>query len=59
LIQWVNDDVEIIHADTSAFIALADASANWQHCDIQCLSGLDLTDFDFVSVTKGGLYPSL
>jgi hypothetical protein len=48
LIQWVDDDVEIIHADTSAFIAMADASANWQHGDIQCLAGLDLTDFDFV-----------
>jgi len=57
LIQWVDDDVEIVHADTSAFIAMADASANWQHGDIQCLSGLDLTSFDFVSVTNGSFVP--
>ena len=57
LIQWVDDDVEIVHADTSTYIAMADASANWQHGDAQCLSGLDLSDFDFLSVTKDGFVP--
>jgi hypothetical protein len=25
LIQWVGDDVEIVHADSSAYVAMADA----------------------------------
>ncbi|WVZ82538.1 hypothetical protein U9M48_029792 [Paspalum notatum var. saurae] len=52
-----DDDVEIVHADTSAFIAMADASANWQHGNAQCVSGLDLTECDFLSVTKDGFVP--
>jgi hypothetical protein len=31
LIQWINDEIEVVHMDTSAYIALADATANWQH----------------------------
>jgi hypothetical protein len=29
LIQWINDEIEVVHADTSAYIALADAMADW------------------------------
>jgi hypothetical protein len=28
LIQWINDNIEVVHADASAYIALADAMAN-------------------------------
>jgi hypothetical protein len=31
LIQWINDDIEVVHADASAYIALANATADWQH----------------------------
>jgi hypothetical protein len=31
LIQWIDDEVEVVHADASAYIALADAMADWQH----------------------------
>ena len=31
LIQWVGDDIEVVHTDTSAYIALADVMADWQH----------------------------
>jgi hypothetical protein len=43
--------------DTSAYIALADAMANWQHGSAQCLLGKDLTGHDFLSVSKKGLVP--
>src|SRR5512143_3157814 len=39
LIQWDGDDVEIVQADTSAEVAMADATFEWRHGNIQCLSG--------------------
>jgi hypothetical protein len=35
--------------DTSTYIALADAMADWQHGSAQFLSGKDLTGYDFLS----------
>jgi hypothetical protein len=32
---------------------MADASIEWQHGNIQCLSGLDLSGYDFISVSNG------
>jgi hypothetical protein len=29
LIQWIDDGVDVVHADASAYIALADAMADW------------------------------
>jgi hypothetical protein len=31
LIQWIDDEIEVVHADASADIALADATAAEQH----------------------------
>ena len=28
LIQWIDDEIEVVHVDSSAYIALADATAN-------------------------------
>jgi hypothetical protein len=56
LIQWVGDDIEVIHADTSACIAMADSSI-WTYEDVKCLSGLGLSDYDFLSVSKNGFVP--
>jgi hypothetical protein len=52
LIQWIDDEIKVVHADVSAYIALADTMANWQHGNTQCLSGKDLTSCDFLSVSK-------
>jgi hypothetical protein len=46
-----------VHADTSAYIALADATTNWQHGSAQCLSVKDLTGYDFLSISKEGFVP--
>jgi hypothetical protein len=54
LIQWIDDEVEVVHADTSDYIALADARTNWHHRSTQCLSGKDLTGYDFLSISKDG-----
>jgi hypothetical protein len=57
LIQWVDDAVEIVHADASACVAYADASADWRYGSAQCISGRDLTGYDFLSITKDGFIP--
>ena len=57
LIQWVDDEVEIVRADDSAFIALAEAPVDWQHPNATCLSGCDLSEFDFLSATRDGSVP--
>ena len=57
LIQWVDDEVEVIHADNSACVALAHASVDWQHPNATCLTGRDLSEFDFLSATKSGFVP--
>jgi hypothetical protein len=54
LIQWINNEIEVVHADVLPYIALADATANWQYRNTQCLSGKDLTGYDFVSISKDG-----
>jgi hypothetical protein len=56
LIQWVGDDVEVIHVDTTACVAMANSSI-WMHEVVKCLSGLDLLDYYFLSVSKDGFVP--
>jgi hypothetical protein len=57
LIQWIDDEIEVVHADVSAYIALTDAMADWQHRGAQCLSGKDLTGYDFLSISMEGFVP--
>jgi hypothetical protein len=57
LIQWIDDEVEVVHAVASAYNALADATADWQRGSTQFLSGKDLTGYDFFSVFKDGFVP--
>jgi hypothetical protein len=57
LIQWINDEILMVHADVSAYITLANATADWKHGSAQCLSRKDLTGYDFLSVYKEGFVP--
>jgi hypothetical protein len=56
LIQWINDEIDVVHADTLAYIAL-DAMVDWQHGSTQCPSGKDLTSYDFLSISKEEFVP--
>jgi hypothetical protein len=29
IIQWIDDEIEVVHADASGYIALVDAMADW------------------------------
>ena len=57
LIQWVNDDVEVIGADNSTCIALTEVPVDWQLGDMQCLTGRDLSDYDYISIGRDGFVP--
>ncbi|KAG8069087.1 hypothetical protein GUJ93_ZPchr0005g16074 [Zizania palustris] len=57
LIQWDGDEVEIVYTDASAHVSWADASDNAAHDEIECLSGRDLSNYDFVSVSEGRFVP--
>ena len=57
LIQWVGDVVEVVHLDSSADIATADAPMFGGHDAIACLSSRDLSSFEFISVTRQGFVP--
>jgi hypothetical protein len=57
LLQWIDDEIEVVHAEASDYIALANAMADWQHGGTQCLSGKDLTGYNFLSVSKEGFMP--
>ena len=52
LIQWIGDEIEVVHGDASSFIATADSGFIGAHDNIKCLLGLDLTDYDLISCTK-------
>ena len=54
LIQWVGDEIEVVHGDASSFIATTDFEVVGTHHNIKCLSGLNLTDCDLISCTKEG-----
>jgi hypothetical protein len=57
LIQWVGDDVEQVHADASACIAVADAPVLWTYETAMCLTGVDFSDYLFISTDKKGFIP--
>jgi hypothetical protein len=43
LSQWVDDDVEQVHADASACIAVVDAPVLWTYESATCLTGVDFS----------------
>ena len=58
LIQWISDEVEVVHGDTSSFIATADSNSFGANDNIKCLSGLDQSDYEFISCTKDDFIPA-
>ena len=46
----------MVHADASACVAMVESSS-LPHDTVKCLTGLDLTDYDFLSITRDGFVP--
>jgi hypothetical protein len=57
LIQWIDDEIEVVHTDALAYIAPAIAMADQQHGSAQCLLERDLIGYDFLSDSKEGFVP--
>jgi hypothetical protein len=57
LLQWVGDDVEQVHVDASACIAVVDAPVLWTYETATCLTGVDFFDYQFISIDKKGFIP--
>ena len=54
LIQWDGDQIEIVQADKSVNVAIADLSI-WELKGIECISGKAWEDF--LDVTSDGIQP--
>jgi hypothetical protein len=59
LIQWVDDEVEVVHGDNSACVAIGDSHSIGIHDDVKCLSSLDLSVYEFVSFSNNGFIPAV
>jgi hypothetical protein len=57
VVQWVGDKIEVMKADDSACVALAEAQGNLQEGELKCLTGRDLFDYDYISIGHDGFVP--
>jgi hypothetical protein len=57
LIQWVGDDIEQVYVDVSAFITVVDAPVLRTYETATCLTGVDFSDYQFISIDKKGFIP--
>jgi hypothetical protein len=57
LLQWVGDDVEQVHTDASACIVVVDAHVLWTYETATCLTGVDFSDYQFISIDRRGFIP--
>jgi hypothetical protein len=55
LIQWIGDEVEVVSVDGPTCVAMTDME--FDDGDMTCLSGKDLSDYDYISVSHDGLVP--
>jgi hypothetical protein len=57
IIQWIDDENEVVHANASAYIALVDTTTDWLQGSTQCQSGKNLIGYDFLSISNEGFVP--
>jgi hypothetical protein len=57
LMQWVDDHVEVVEEDEATCVAMAEARVDVQEGHMGCLTERDLTNYDYVSVSKNGFIP--
>jgi hypothetical protein len=57
LVYWIGDDVEVAAADDPVCVATADAMGESEDGCMACLSGKDLSEYNYISVSRDGLVP--
>jgi hypothetical protein len=54
VIQWIGDKVEVVRADEDVCITITETQVDIQEGNMKCLTGMDLTGYDYVSINKDG-----
>jgi hypothetical protein len=57
VIQWIGDEVEVVQADEEVCVAMAEFQVGILGGKMDCLSGKDLTGYDYISIGKDGFVP--
>jgi hypothetical protein len=57
MLQWIGNDIEQVHADVSARIVVADAPILWTYETGTCLTGVDFSDYQFISLDRKSFIP--
>jgi hypothetical protein len=57
VIQWIDDEVEVVQADEDVRIVIAESQVGIQEGYMKCLTGMDLTGYDYKSIGKDGFVP--
>jgi hypothetical protein len=57
VIQWIGDKVEVVPADEDVCITMTECQVDIQAGKMKCLTGRDLTRYDYVSIDKDGFAP--
>jgi hypothetical protein len=57
VIQWIDDEVEVVQADEEVCIAVAESHVDILGRKMECLSGKDLMGYDYISVGKDEFVP--
>jgi hypothetical protein len=57
LIQWVGEEVEVVPAEEPTCVAAAETNIEPTDGEITCLSGRDLSKYDYIRVSKEGFIP--
>jgi hypothetical protein len=57
IIQWNVEEVEVVQANEDVCIAMTESQVNFQGGKMKCLTGRDLTGYDYISAGKDGFVP--
>jgi hypothetical protein len=57
VIQWVGDSVEVVKANESDCIAMAESQGDLQDGKVKCLTSRDLTNYDYIGMGRDGFVP--
>jgi hypothetical protein len=57
LIQWIGDEVEVVMAKEHVLVVMTEASGAAHDGQTTCLPRRDLSNYDYISVSKDGLVP--
>jgi hypothetical protein len=57
VIQWIGDEVEVVQADEDVYITVVESQVDIQEGNMKCLTDMDLTGYDYMSIDKDGFVP--